>query len=73
MREPVHPERSCGRHETTQGGLIDHFCSVILGHPGPHAPKTIRAAVEARDAWEAANPGWEQLMQHDDPFAEIKP
>lgn len=67
-----HPQRTC-REPVTEDGLIDHWCSLPELHPGPHTPKTLRAAIERREAWEAAHPGWQELMKHDDPFAEIKP
>ena len=63
-----HPQRSC-REPVTPDGLIDHFCSLEDLHPGPHCPKTLRAAITRREEWEAGHPGWEKLIPADDPFA----
>jgi hypothetical protein len=65
-----HPQRSC-REPVTDDGLIDHFCSLPDPHPGPHCPKTLRAAIARREAWEADHPGWEQMQGSDDPFADF--
>lgn len=70
VRFAEHPERSC-RQPVTEDGLIDHFCSLPELHPGPDCPKTLRPAIERREAWEAANPGWEQMQRADDPFADF--
>lgn len=66
-----YPQRTC-RQVSSEDGLTDHACALPELHPGPCCPKT-RAAIRRREAWEAANPGWEKLAPHDDPFAEIKP
>lgn len=63
-----HPQRSC-REPVTPDGLIDHFCGLQYLHPGPHCPKTLRAAITRREEWEAGHPGWEKLIPADDPFA----
>jgi hypothetical protein len=42
-------------------------------HAGPDASTSVPRSVKARDAWEAANPGWEKLAVFADPFEEIKP
>jgi hypothetical protein len=65
-----HPQRSC-REPQTPDGLIDHWCSLPELHPGPHCPKTLSDAIRRRRQWEAANPGWQSLQVHDDPFADI--
>jgi hypothetical protein len=65
-----YPQRQC-REPVTDDGMIDHFCGLADLHPGPHAPKTLRAAIERRTAWEQAHPGWEKLAVHDDPFADL--
>lgn len=64
------PQRTC-RRPVTEDGLIDHWCGLRELHPGPCCPKTLAAAIERRLAWEAANPGWEKMMESDDPFADI--
>lgn len=66
------PQRSC-REPVTEDGLIDHWCDLAELHPGPHCPKTLAAAIQRRQAWEKANPGWRSLISHDDPFREVKP
>lgn len=65
-----HPQRSCRLHQTPDG-LIDHFCSLPELHPGPCCPRTLKAAIERRQQWEADNPGWAKLASHDDPFADF--
>ena len=68
VRFAEHPQRSC-REPVSEDGLIDHWCGLAELHPGPHCPRTLSAAIERRAAWEAANPGWEQLQGTSDPFA----
>jgi hypothetical protein len=70
VEKAEYPQRQC-REPVTEDGLIDHFCDGPELHPGPHAPSTSKAALERREAWEDANPGWEKLMAPSDPFAEI--
>ena len=66
------PKRTC-RQPVSDDGLIDHFCALADLHPGPCCPKTLKAAIARREAWEAAHPGWEKLIRHDDPFVDPKP
>ena len=66
-----HPQRSC-RLAQSEDGLIDHHCSLPELHPGLCCPRTLRAAIDRREAWEAANPGWESAVPSDDPFAPLE-
>lgn len=72
MQVAEYPQRKC-RITFTEDGLIDHACDVVDSHPGPCAALSSAASVKRRDAWEAANPGWERMMAGADPFAEISP
>jgi hypothetical protein len=65
-----HPQRSCRLHQTPDG-FIDHFCALPEFHPGPHCPRTLRAAIRRRQEWERDNPGWEKTARAEDPFADI--
>lgn len=65
-----YPQRICRRHQTPDG-MIDHFCALPDLHPGPCCPRTLRAAIERRQAWEKANPGWATTARQDDPFEDI--
>jgi hypothetical protein len=66
------PERTC-REPVSDDGLIDHHCSLADLHPGPHCPKTLKAAIERRERWEAEHPGWQSMIKPDDPFVDFKP
>jgi hypothetical protein len=50
---------------------MDYTCEITENHPGPHASFSVAASVTARDAWEDAHPGWEQLSSFDDPFKDV--
>ena len=65
-----YPQRQC-RQPVTEDSLIDHHCGLVELHPGPCCPKTLQAAIERREKWEDDNPGWEQMVRADDPFADI--
>lgn len=64
------PQRKC-RQPQSEDGLIDHWCDLPELHPGPCCPSTLKAAIARRRQWEAANPGWEKLRSHDDPFRDL--
>jgi hypothetical protein len=67
MRLPVFPERSCREPVDGNYGQVG-TCSVVTNHPGPCASLSVSASVTRRDAWEKANPGWENELAGDDPF-----
>jgi hypothetical protein len=71
VKSAEYPQRRC-RQPVTEDGLIDHWCDLPELHPGPCAPSALPAAVTRRDAWEAANPGWERLAGNMDPFTGIE-
>jgi hypothetical protein len=52
---------------------MDYPCELPEHHVGPDATFWVKRSVTARDAWEAANPGWEKLSKFDDPFKDIAP
>jgi hypothetical protein len=64
------PQRRC-RQPMTADGLIDHWCDLAELHPGPCCPRTHAPSIRQRHQWEQANPGWEKLRSHDDPFADL--
>ena len=71
MEKAAYPQRSC--RTPVAGDHMDYPCEIREWHPGPHASYSVPRSVTARDAWEAANPGWEKLSTMDDPFREIAP
>lgn len=66
-----YPQRQC-RQPVTEDGLIDHWCSLPELHAGPCCPSTLKAAIERRERWQEANPGWRNMDASDDPFAGIE-
>jgi hypothetical protein len=66
------PQRRC-RDSFMVTEHVDHSCDLPEHHPGPHASKGSALSQERSLAWQAAHPGWEQLMRDDDPFREVKP
>jgi hypothetical protein len=66
LRLPVFPERSCREHVEGNGQI--GLCSVIESHLGPCASLTIPGSITRRDAWEKANPDWENGLAGHDPF-----
>jgi hypothetical protein len=71
VKTAEYPDRKC--RLPVAGDYIDYNCEIKEHHPGPCASRSVRRSVIARDAWEKANPGWEQLSVFDDPFGEIRP
>jgi hypothetical protein len=71
MKKAEYPQRSCRMH--VPGQHQDYLCEIFEHHAGPCANASVPHSVTQRDAWEAANPGWEKLSAMDDPFREIKP
>ena len=67
-----HPQRKC-RQPFMVTEHVDLNCDLPELHPGPDASKSSKLSIERREAWEAANPGWEQMARDDDPFKEIRP
>ena len=55
------------------GDTQDYLCELPEHHAGPDATPSVPRSVTARDAWEAANPGWEKMGLFADPFEQIKP
>lgn len=72
MKVAEYPQRTC-REPFTENGLTDHTCDLVDGHPGPPAALSSPESVKRRDAWEAAHPGWEKLMDFNDPFKSVDP
>jgi hypothetical protein len=52
---------------------MDYPCEISEHHVGPCASLSVPASVTKRDAWEAANPGFENLSSFDDPFEGLTP
>jgi hypothetical protein len=71
MKKAEYPQRSC--RQPVQGKHADHSCELPEHHPGPDASFSVPESVRRRDAWEAANPGWEKTSVFDDPFSELGP
>lgn len=71
MKTAEYPQRKCRQH--VPGDTQDYLCEVFEHHTGPCASLSVPRSVTARDAWEAANPGWEKLSVMEDPFREITP
>jgi hypothetical protein len=71
VRKAEYPQRSC--RQPVAGSHQDYSCELPELHPGPDASLSVPDSVTARDAWEAANPGWEKLSGFDDPFKDIAP
>lgn len=51
----------------------DYPCELTEHHAGPDASLSVPRSVNARIAWELANPGWEKMAVFADPFEQIKP
>lgn len=64
------PQRKC-RQPFTLDGLLDKTCDLPELHPGPDASKASQASIGRRLEWERANPGWQSLAGHDDPFEDV--
>jgi hypothetical protein len=71
VKKAEYPQRSC--RWPVQGDHQDYNCEIFEHHTGPHASFSVPRSVTVRDAWEAANPGWERLSVMDDPFRELSP
>ena len=71
MRKAEYPQRTCRR--PVQGDHQNYSCELFDLHAGPCASYSVPRTVEARDAWEKANPGSERLSEFDDPFGDVKP
>jgi len=71
VKKAEYPQRMC--REPVQGGAQDYWCELPEGHAGPPASFSVQASVARRDAWEAANPGWEKMSAFDDPFKDVTP
>lgn len=56
MRKAEFPQRTC---REPVWGVQAYSCELPDLHPGPHASFSVKESVERRDAWEAANTGWE--------------
>lgn len=69
MKTAEYPERKC--RIPVAGDHMDYLCEIREHHVGPCASTSVPRSVAARDAWEAANPGWESLSQFDDPFKDL--
>jgi hypothetical protein len=69
VKKAQYPQRSC--RIPVPGDALDYPCEIVEHHPGPHASFSVRRSVQARDAWEAANPGWEKVSAFSDPFKDI--
>jgi hypothetical protein len=66
VKKSEYPQRMC--REPVHGEHQDYPCELPQGHPGPPASFSVLVSVQRRDAWEEANPGWEKMMDNDDPF-----
>lgn len=60
MKAAKYPQRMC--KETVWGEHLAYYCEIVDMHPGPCASFSVQASVEARDAWEQANPDWEERI-----------
>jgi len=69
MKKAQYPQRTC--REPVAGPNQDYPCEVREWHPGPHASLSVPDSVKKRNAWEAANPGWEKVTAFDDPFKDL--
>lgn len=52
--------------ESVSGDQQFYFCELCLLHPGPCASFSVADSMKRRDAWEEANPGWEDNVGSQD-------
>lgn len=58
MKKAQYPTPLCREAVWSEFGQAYH-CELGGLHRGPHASLSVAESVRVRDAWEAANPGWE--------------
>lgn len=56
MRKAEFPQRTC---REAVWGVQAYACELPDMHPGPCASYSVQDSVTRREAWEEANPGWE--------------
>lgn len=59
MKKADYPQRMC---KEAVWSLQAYPCELVDQHPGPCASLSVAVSVEARERWEAANPGWEDKI-----------